>query len=54
MQGIGAAICDRAAAEGAALVVLGSQTRAGLEEFMLGSIATFVSHHCTAPVAVLH
>ena len=37
-QGIGGAICDRATAEGAALVVLGSHTRAGLQEFLLGCV----------------
>lgn len=54
VQGIGQAICDRAAAEGAAVVVLGSHTRAGLQEFLLGSVTSYTAHNCEAPVAVLH
>lgn len=35
-------------------VVLGSHMSGGLMEFMLGSVATHVAHHCSRPVAVLH
>lgn len=35
-------------------VVLGSHMSGGLMEFMLGSVATHVAHHCRRPVAVLH
>lgn len=35
-------------------VVLGSHMSGGLMEFMLGSVASYVAHHCTRPVAVLH
>lgn len=26
----------------------------GLTQFMLGSVAAYVAHHCRRPVAVLH
>lgn len=26
----------------------------GLAQFMLGSVASYVAHHCKQPVAVLH
>lgn len=35
-------------------VVLGSHMSGGLMQFMLGSVATHVAHHCRRPVAVLH
>lgn len=54
VAGVGQAICDKAEELGAAVVVLGSHMSGGLMEFMLGSVATHVAHHCRRPVAVLH
>ena len=38
----------------AAQVVIGSHMSGGLMQFMLGSVASYVAHHCKQPVAVLH
>lgn len=54
VAGVGRAICSRADELEADVVVLGSHVRGGLEEFLLGSVAQWVAHHCSAPVAVLH
>lgn len=35
-------------------VVMGSHMSGGLMQFMLGSVASYVAHHCKQPVAVLH
>ena len=34
--------------------VVASLSRGGLPEFLLGSVAGFLTHHCKRPVAVLH
>ncbi|KAL4438688.1 hypothetical protein ABPG77_006292 [Micractinium sp. CCAP 211/92] len=54
VAGVGQAICEKAEELGAAAVVLGSHMSGGLMQFMLGSVATHVAHHCRRPVAVLH
>lgn len=51
---VGQAICDRAGALGAAAVVIGSHSRGGLGEMVLGSVASYVCHHAERPVVVLH
>ncbi len=33
---------------------MGSHMSGGLMQFMLGSVASYVAHHCKQPVAVLH
>lgn len=40
--------------QGPSIVVVGSHMRGGLAEFMLGSVASYLTHHCASPVAVLH
>jgi hypothetical protein len=38
----------------ASVLVIASQAKSGLSEWMLGSVANYVSHHCDSPVLVLH
>ena len=54
VEGVGRAICREAEELDAAAVVVGSQLRGGLAEFILGSVASHLEHHCRRPVAVLH
>ncbi|KAI7841145.1 hypothetical protein COHA_005113 [Chlorella ohadii] len=54
VSGVGDSICKRAEELGAAAVVMGSHMSGGLMQFMLGSVASYVAHHCKQPVAVLH
>lgn len=51
---IGAVVCQAAEDVGAAAVVVGSHTRGGVAEYLLGSVAMYVTHNCPRPVAVLH
>jgi hypothetical protein len=51
---ISAALCSKTQAEGAAAIVIGSQSRGGLREALLGSIAANLAHNCEAPVVILH
>ena len=53
-QGLGRAILSRADACKADLICIGSQSRGGLSEFFLGSVANYVDHHATMPVVVVH
>ena len=53
-QGLGRAILSRADACKADLICIGSQSRGGLSEFFLGSVANYVDHHPTMPVVVVH
>ncbi|GAX79123.1 hypothetical protein CEUSTIGMA_g6563.t1 [Chlamydomonas eustigma] len=52
--GVGAAICAQAEKMSAAAVVLSSHSRGGLGELLLGSVANYLIHKCSKPVAVLH
>ncbi len=47
----GQAICDRAKAEKADLIVMGGHGRRGLKEFLIGSVSSYVMHR--APCCVL-
>jgi len=54
MQAIGdpgQVICDRARAENVSLVIVGSHGRRGLDEFLVGSVSSYVMHR--APCSVL-
>jgi len=51
---VGKAIVDRVDALNAVAVVIGSHTRGGLAEMLLGSVASWVCHHTDKPVVVLH
>jgi hypothetical protein len=51
---ISAALCSKTKAEGAAAIVIGSASRGGLQEALLGSIAANLAHNCDVPVVVLH
>lgn len=51
---ISAALCARTKADGAAAIVIGSASRGGLKEALLGSIAANLAHNCEVPVVVLH
>jgi nucleotide-binding universal stress UspA family protein len=40
---------------GASSIVMASHSRGFFEEFVLGSVTNYVTHHCTdIPVVVLH
>jgi nucleotide-binding universal stress UspA family protein len=51
---IGDAVCKRAEALNAAMVVLTKHQRGALSEFFLGSTAIFVAKRCTMPVVLIH
>jgi hypothetical protein len=51
---ISAALCRQTKADGAAAIVIGSASRGGLKEALLGSIAANLAHNCDVPVVVLH
>lgn len=51
---ISAALCSKTKADGAAAIVIGSASRGGLKEALLGSIAANLAHNCDVPVVVLH
>ncbi|GAX79122.1 hypothetical protein CEUSTIGMA_g6562.t1 [Chlamydomonas eustigma] len=53
-EGVGAALCEQAEKLDAAAVVLSSNSRGGLGELLLGSVANYLIHKCSKPVAVLH
>lgn len=53
-QGIGEAILERADDWNAQLICLGSHSRGGFPEMLLGSVANFVDHNATIPVVVIH
>jgi nucleotide-binding universal stress UspA family protein len=53
-SGIGEAICSRAAELGANTIIIGSHSRGGIPELMLGSVANWVDHHASVPVVVVH
>lgn len=51
---ISAALCRQTKADGAAAIVIGSASRGGLKEALLGSIAANLAHNCDVPVVVVH
>lgn len=51
---ISAALCAKTKADKAAAIVIGSASRGGLKEALLGSIAANLAHNCDVPVVVLH
>lgn len=50
----GWAICERAKAIGADLVIVGSHGRMGIKEMLLGSVSNYVMHHAFCSVLVIH
>ena len=50
----GTAICDLADTEKADLVIVGSHGRRGLEEFLMGSVSSYVVHRAPCSVMVVH
>ncbi|MEL6384175.1 MAG: universal stress protein [Cyanobacteria bacterium J06626_18] len=50
----GRVICDVARSWGADLIVVGNRGRAGLTEFLLGSVSNYVMHHAPCSVLVAH
>lgn len=50
----GRVICDTARSWEADLIVVGNRGRAGLSEFLLGSVSNYVMHHATCSVLVVH
>ena len=36
------------------MLVIASHAKSGLSEWLLGSVANYLTHHCEAPVLVLH
>eukprot|EP00890_Picochlorum_soloecismus_P003734 jgi/Picsp_1/4361/NSC_01867-R1_protein len=53
-SGIGEAICNRATELEASTIIIGSHSRGGIPELMLGSVANWVDHHASVPVVVVH
>lgn len=50
----GRAICDRAKAIEADLIVVGSHGRRGLDELLMGSVSSYVMHRADCSVMVVH
>ena len=50
----GAVICELASTEKADLIVVGSHRRRGLEEFLMGSVSSYVMHRAPCSVMVVH
>lgn len=50
---IGEAICKRVAALRATALVVAPHTRGRIKTLLLGSTASYIVHHCRAPVFVL-
>ncbi|MBE9076278.1 universal stress protein [Romeria aff. gracilis LEGE 07310] len=50
----GRAICELAQTWNADLVIVGSRGRRGLKELFLGSVSSYVMHHATCSVLVVH
>jgi nucleotide-binding universal stress UspA family protein len=50
----GLAICTIARESQVDLIVVGSHSRQGLSEMLLGSVSNYVVHHAPCPVMVIH
>lgn len=50
----GRVICDVATAENAGLIIVGSHGRRGLDEFLMGSVSSYVMHRAPCSVLVVH
>ena len=50
----GRVICDVARSWGADLIIVGNRGRAGITEFLLGSVSNYVMHHAPCSVLVAH
>lgn len=51
---VGRIICDKVEELRASTVIVASRSEGGLGEFIRGSVASYLTHHCQRPVAVLH
>lgn len=51
---IGALVCKHAEQLNAAVVVMAKHTRTAVKEFFVGSVTSYCTHHCKAPVLVMH
>lgn len=50
----GVVICDRAKAEQADLIIVGSHGRRGLDELLVGSVSSYVMHRASCSVMIVH
>lgn len=50
----GVVICDRAKAEQADLIIVGSHGRRGLDELLVGSVSSYVMHRAACSVMIVH
>lgn len=51
---IGSITCKRAEQVNANLVVMAKHNKGAVKEFFMGSVTNYMSHHCKAPVCILH
>lgn len=51
---IGAIVCKRAEQLGASAVIMAKHNKGRLQEFFVGSVTSYCTHHCNAPVLVMH
>mmetsp|Transcript_18762 Transcript_18762/g.40353 ORF Transcript_18762/g.40353 Transcript_18762/m.40353 type:complete len:161 (+) Transcript_18762:164-646(+) len=51
---IGSIICKRAEQLNAAAVVMAKHSKGKLQEFFVGSVTSYCTHHCKSPVLVMH
>ena len=50
---VGNTICKRGKDMKATAIVISSQSRSKMQEFLLGSITNYCTHHCQQPVLVV-
>ncbi|KXZ53367.1 hypothetical protein GPECTOR_7g1263 [Gonium pectorale] len=53
-ESIGAVICKRADQLNASCVVMAKHNKGAIKEFFVGSVCNYCTHHCKAPVLVMH
>jgi hypothetical protein len=51
---IGAVICRRAEQLNAAAVVMAKHNKGAIREFFVGSVTVYCTHHCKAPLLIMH
>lgn len=51
---IGNVLCKKAQELKAVAIVMASHSKTSLQQFFLGSVTDYCTHHCSLPVLVVH
>jgi len=51
---IGSIVCKRAEQLNAAAVVMAKHNKGSIQEFFVGSVCNYCTHHCKTPVLIMH